>query len=425
MEDNYYEMKDLNYGQNEYNLKKDLPESPINKYSYGELLKINKEYNKQLYNAIENLVIKKKKLVLPKKDMQIINNLLLENYKYLIKLIPQTIYTVEFDNIYSISLSILNALSQAELQEIKIYQKMQRLKFMELKFQNLRINGSRNDLLKADFLLDEIENLQKDELISKKIPFVKISSILLYKAMIKFYLEDIELSQSYAFEALDILENNKNIREEENKKIEIISNILEFLVELYDLKKDFNSAISCYDKAYYLNVGKYGVNSINAQRYKRKKEEYENNLYKKKNLDNNETNFNDNEGLNMNNYEDINDFNNKKLMQGKIANAKGTAETFSFKIPVTKNIEPMIISFYALSDDYNVDRFSSELFLKNIYLDKNKLFSFYGMKEHSMQQNYFLYTDDTINDILENIRVEDNSLIVIDNPMVLTALINC
>ena len=88
-------------------------------------------------------------------------------------------------------------------------------------------------------------------------------------------------------------------------------------------------------------------------------------------------------------------------------------------------LEPMIISFYALSEDNDVDRFSSELFLKNIYLDKNKLFSFYGMNELSLQKNYFLYTDDTINDLLEDIRLVNNSTIVIDNPMVQAALINC
>ena len=57
---------------------------------------------------------------------------------------------------------------------------------------------------------------------------------------------------------------------------------------------------------------------------------------------------------------------NKKLMQGNISNAKGTTDTFSFKIPITKNIEPMIISIYALSEDFEEDRFSPELFLKNI-----------------------------------------------------------
>ena len=128
---------------------------------------------------------------------------------------------------------------------------------------------------------------------------------------------------------------------------------------------------------------------------------------------------------NFNKYNDNNEFNNKRLIRGKCKNAKGTAETFSFKIPITKNIEPMIISFYALADDYEFDRFSSELFVKNIYLDKNTLFSFYGMNEHSLQQNYFLYSDEVINDILENIRLANNSILIIENPIVQAALIKC
>ena len=184
-------------------------------------------------NTIEYLVLKKKKLIIPKKDMLVLNNLLLENYKYLADLVSKTIFTVEFDNLYYISLSILNDLSQIELQEIQLYQKLQRLKFMELKLQNLRFNGTRNDYFKADSLLDEMENIQKDQIVAPKISLIKISTILLYKAMIKFYLEDIELAENYAFEALDILERNKDIPEEGNKKIDKISNILEFLVEIY------------------------------------------------------------------------------------------------------------------------------------------------------------------------------------------------
>jgi hypothetical protein len=278
MEDNSYD--EFKHYNSEYNLKKDLPESEMNKYTYEQIYEINKEYSKQLSKTIENLVLKKKKLILPKNDMLVLNNLLLENYKYLADLVPKTILTIEFDNLYFISLSILNDLSQIDNQEIKLYQKLQRLKFMELKFQNLRFNGTRNDFLKADSLLDEMENIEKDQIVASKISLIKISTILLYKAMIKFYLEDIELAENYAFEALDILERNKDIPEEGNKKIDKISNILEFLVELYDLKRDFNSAMSCYEKLYYLNVGKYGVNSVAAQKYKRKKDEYENNINK-------------------------------------------------------------------------------------------------------------------------------------------------
>lgn len=424
MEDNSKDLQDLENNKNDNNAKFELPLSPINNYSYEKLLDLNKEYSKQLSKTIEMLVLNKKKLMLSKKDMQVLNDLFLENYKYLLLLISKPIFGVEFENLYSMSLSILSDLSQIEFPQIKQYQKLQKLKFMELKFQSLRLKDSKNDFLKADLLLDEMESIQKDPLIASKISLISISSLLFYKAITKFYLEDIDSSEKYAFKALDNLERNKSPEQEGNKKIELISNILQFLIEIYDLKKDYSSAISCYEKIYYLNVGKFGVNNANTQKFKKKKEEYENELRNGRNFNNNKNNKINNYNDNLN-YNEDNNFINKKLMEGNIANAKGTAETFSFKIPITKNIEPMIISFYALSNDDGNDRFSSELFLKNIYLDKNKLFNYYGMNEHTIQQNYFLYTDDAINDILENIRLEENSIIVIENPMVRDALINC
>ena len=408
-------------------INKDLPHSQMNNYSYGELLNLNKEYNKQLLKIIENLILEKKPLILPKNDMKIINNLLVENYNYLLQMIQNAIYKVEFHNLYLSALSILNSLSQLELKDIKIYQKKQKLKFMELKFHNLRFSGNRNDFLKAENLLEEMESIQKEKILENDITLFDISNILLYKAMTKLFLEDIDMAEEYAFEAMDLLENQKEKSIYGGKKVEKISNILDFIIEMYQLKKDYDSVISCYEKAYYLNAGKYGLNSPEALKYKQKKDEFEKNLQYQKSSYNyyNNCDYNDNY-----NYEDAfcynenNVFMNKKLMQGNISNAKGSSDTFSFKIPITKNIEPMIISFYELNDDYSDDKYNSDLFLKNIYLDKSKLFKYYGINEHCAQQNYLLYTDDTVNDIIENIRYE-NHQIIIENPMVLEALINC
>ena len=430
MEDNDYATNDYEENEIDDEREKELPKSPINKYTYGQLLKITKEYSKQLTKTIDTLVLNRKKLILSKNDMQALNNLLIENYKYLQLLLPKTIYSIEFNNLYSISLSILSDLSQIELEKIKVYQKLQKLKFMELKFQNLRFNGTRNDFIKADNLLEEMENLQKEKSMASKISLVDASLVLLYKGMVKFYLEDIELAEELALQALNNLERNKDAENEGDKKVETISNILEFLIEIYDLKKDYNSVLSCYDKAYYINLGKYGVNSPKAQKYKKIKENYQNYLNNKINFSNdNYMNQNDNDNNNQelyyNNYNNNNNFNNEQLMQGIVTNAKGTTDTFSFKIPITKNIEPMIISIYALAEDFEEDRFSPELFLKNIYLDKNALFNFYGLNEHSDQQNNFLYSDDTINDLLDKIYLEDNSTIVIENALVKSSIINC
>ena len=405
-------------------INKDLPYSQMNNYSFGELLNLNKEYDKQILKTIENLILEKKTLVLPKNDMKIINNLLQENYNYLLQIIQKPIYKLEFDNLYMVSLSILNNLSQLEPREIKIYQKKLKLKFMNLKFHNLHFSGNRNDFLNAEKLLEDIENIQKEKILENDITIIDISTILLYKGMTKFFLEDLEMAEEYALDALNLLENKKDDDKYILIKVDKISNILDFIIEIYKLKKDFDSVLSCYEKAYYLNAGKYGLNSPHALKYKFKKEEYENNLEIEQSL------FNDSI-YDMNyNYKDFyyynenNNFTNLKLMQGNISNAKGTTDTFSFKIPITKNIEPMIISFYSLNEAYLDDKFNSDLFFKNIYLDKSKLFKYYGINEHSTQQNYLLYGDEIVNDILSNIRVE-NDEIIIENPMVLDALINC
>ena len=88
----------------------------------------------------------------------------------------------------------------------------------------------------------------------------------------EFLLEDISSAEEYALYALEILENQKKGGEWGSDKI---SDILEFLVEIYDLKKDFNSVLSLYEKLYYLNAGKFGINSPQAMKYKIKKENFE------------------------------------------------------------------------------------------------------------------------------------------------------
>ena len=189
---------------------------------------------------------------------------------------------------------------------------------------------------------------------------------------------------------------------------------------MYKLKKDSDSVISCYERGYYLNAGKYGLNSPEALKYKKKKENFEKRIQK-------DTCMCCDYGCDFNEFycsSDNSDFVNQKLMQGVISNAKGTSDTFSFKIPITKSIEPMIISFYSLDDDYYDDRFNSDLFVKNIYLDKIKLFKYFGINEISEKKNFLLYTDDVVNDILSNIRIE-NEEIIVENPIVLDSLINC
>ena len=408
-------------------ISKDLPSSSINNYSYGELFNLNKAYNNQLSKTIEFLIISKLPLIIPKNDMKILNNLLKENYNYLLQIIHSSLYNLEFDNLYNISLTILNNLSQCDFKSIKIYQKLQKLKFMELKFHNLRNNGDRNDYLKADKLLDDMENIQKEKILENNITLIDKTTLLLYKAMTKFLLEDISSAEEYALYALEILENQKKGWEWGSDKI---SDILEFLVEIYDLKKDFNSVLSLYEKLYYLNAGKFGINSPQAMKYKIKKENFEYKLendyqiYFRGTQNNKSKNFNLNDSYDYYNDDSVNKGVNI-INRLNISVAKGTTDTFSFKIPITKNIEPLIISFYSVDDDYDFedDKYSPDLFLKNFYLDKNRLFEYYGINESDPQSNKFLYLDTTINELLSGIKIKNNN-IIIENPLVLDALIN-
>ena len=93
-----------------------------------------------------------------------------------------------------------------------------------------------------------MENIQKEKILENNITLIDISTILLYKAMTKFFLEDIEMAEEYAFEAMDLLENQKDKEKYGGKKADKISNILDFIIEIYQLKKDFDSVISCYEK---------------------------------------------------------------------------------------------------------------------------------------------------------------------------------
>ena len=61
-------------------------------------------------------------------------------------------------------MKILNLLGQLGQSKINLYQKLQRLKFMELKFQSLRISGREIDYSMAEQILNEMEKHQYDQI---------------------------------------------------------------------------------------------------------------------------------------------------------------------------------------------------------------------------------------------------------------------
>ena len=433
--------------QSTFSIKKDLPQTRSG-LTYESLIQMNKNYSQALSKLKNDAILSNSQLNISKSDITVLNDLLNENLDYMYILVKKPLFQVEFGNLYSISMSFLDNLRDFNQKEILLYQKLQKLKFLEMKFQSLVKKGSDEDLDKAEEILFDIEEIQKEPLILRQISLINVASIILYKGMIRFYMDDIELAEKYAVDALDLLER-KNLPEEEKeiKRIQKMSHILEFLAQIYDLKRDFKSANSCYEKAYYLNIGKYGLNHENTNEYKRKKEQYENYINQEmqrmeqdnsENYQNNNQNYNSNNipedeefyyenNQNYNDYENDkksefsnNDFVNRKLISGNISNAKGTTDTFSFKIPITKQIEPLLISIYDLPQDNEQDRFDPNLFICNMYLNKKNVFKFLQIKKN--QQNYQLYTDEALNLILEKIEVENGQIYIL-NELLNSALI--
>ena len=421
-------MEDKNnfeYGDDEYeegnDIDKNLPISQPSGQNYQGLLKINEIYTRQLSKLTKNDIKFKTKTTLPFNDMKVLNSLLKENFTYLTLLLRYKNFNIEFDNLYTISIEILNLLGQIRQSKINVYQKLQRLKFMELKYQSLRIGGREIDFSEADALLDEIEKLQYDPSLSNYLTELDISTTKLNRAFIKFCICDFYLAKEYALNTLEILDQfnplkNKKLKnnEDQEKYIKKLTQAHEFLAELYDLQKDYENALSSYEKCYYLYIGRYGINHPLIAPIKKKKELYEKKVQNMK--------------FETSKIQKENDF-ITKLKEGKIVNSKGRAETFSFMIPITKIVEPLLVSIYALPEsmyiDNNDELFSHDLFLKNLYFDKTKLFSYLGFMEGTPNENYLLYTDEALNIILEKIVVIDNKYIDFTDPLLFKICINC
>lgn len=402
-----------------------LPISQPSGENYQGLVKINEIYINQLlvldnnnnnnYNKNKN----KYSIPIPYNDMKVLNSLLKENFQYLTLLLKYKNFQVEFNNLYKISMEILNILGRIGQSKVNLYQKCQKLKFMELKFQSLRISGRDIDYAEADALLDEMERMQYDPILKNYITELDIGSLILNRALVKFCICDFNLAKEYGLNALDFFDklNKKNNlisiknKDENDKYIQKLAQTHEFLAELYDLEKDYKNALLSYEKCYYLYLGRYGINHPLVIPYKKKKE-----LYERK-----ESNMNYEKTIqeNRNILKD-------KLKSRIISNSKGRSDTFSFIVPTTEISEPLLIKIYALPKySGETEYFSSFLFLKNICFDKNKLFNYLGITDSFQRQNYMLYTDETLTLLLEKITLIDNKYITFTDNELYSIFINC
>lgn len=277
--------------------------------------------------------------------------------------------------------------------------------------------------------LEEILEVQK----YLKLPNYNIACSQFYYSILKYLNNDLEKAELYSNKSLDLLENkgndkteNKNEPNKDNKITRKMSNILEFLAELYQIKKDYNQVINCYEKAYYLNLGRYGGQNVNTEYFKTKLEILQEEIKKNQNnfsINNsivnnrseaktaqnfyvrNDSQFTGNNSINNNNYSAFN-----QTMTGNILH-KGKTDTFSFKIPTSSLYEPFLVSIYNLGKDDN-NRYLSELFVCNLCFDKNKLLKFLGENDIN---NYVFYTDENLNQILCNITLINGYVSFLDN----------
>ena len=406
-----------NYGEEANNREAYLPTSQESGLNFQSLLKLNQVYANQLLNIVSNSsknMKQKAKLILPYNDMKVLNSLIKEDFIYLFQLLKFNQFKYEFDALYAFAIKILNLLGEISYSKINLYQKIQKLKFMELKFQSLRINGTDKDFSDADNLLDEMEEILYDQTMKDYVTLLDILTLNLNRAYIKFNIYEIENAKQYALNAEEVIvrgnDNFKNNKLDEDKCQKKLAQVHEFLAELYDLQKDYEKAYESYDKCYYFYLGRYGISNPLIDAIKKKKDLFEKKKYEKLNKEKEQPN---NSLVN-------------KLKAGKITNSKGQTETFSFIVPSTKISEPLIVKIYALPKYSGyIDYFSDDLFLKNIYFDKLKLFEYFGIEDEFEQQNYILYTDDALGELLEKIIVIDNGIIQFTDPLLYSVFINC
>ena len=202
MEDKNYNYNDENEEEEPSDVDKNLPISQPSGQNYQGLFKINEIYTRQLSKLSKNDAKFKTKTSLPYNDMKVLNSLLKENFVYLTLLFRYKNCNIEFDNLYTISIEILNLLGQIGQNKVNVYQKLQKLRFMELKFQSLRISGREIDYSEADTLLDEMEKIQNDPDLSNYITELDISSTQINRAFIKFCVCDFYLAEEYALTAV-------------------------------------------------------------------------------------------------------------------------------------------------------------------------------------------------------------------------------
>ena len=271
----------------------ELPKSTLTENTYKDFTKICRAY----YNELMH-ISKSPSPSLSKEDIIVIDDLIKEISGYSSDLIKLS-YIKPAKSLIDIGLVIIDFLlkifgslpslskDNSNLVDKLSYPLSRKLLLLEANFNILfkyeynYTDGERN--------LDEIIEIQK----CLNLPSYNIASSRFYMAIIKFYQNDLEKAEKLSNEALDLLEMKGEKEKEEtntalgNRKARKMSNILEFLAELYELKKDYRKVIACYERAYYFNLGRYGGQNVNTEYFKTKLDIVNDEMKKYSSYDNN------------------------------------------------------------------------------------------------------------------------------------------
>ena len=256
--------------QQHLNKTSSLPKSPYTDNTFKDFQKICRAY----YNELMHLS-KSKTPSLSKDDIIVLDDLINELNTYANNLISNDSIK-EAKQLIDLGLVIVDFLLKifgqmtslyninTNLSEKLAYPLSLKLVLLEANF-NILFKYEKN-YSDGEKNLNEILEIQK----YLSLPKYNIASTRFYTGLICFFQNDLENAEKCTLEAISLLENDKDkehnvesSRQKENNKIRKMSNMFEFLAELYDLKKDFQNVIAFYEKAYYLNKGRYGDKNIN------------------------------------------------------------------------------------------------------------------------------------------------------------------
>ena len=388
-DDIYTTYNDLSYAIDDYikELKKiNLPLSTSSAISKEDVIVIY-DIIKEVIDSIEELV--KSELIEEAKSIIDKALLLLNEYETALNALP--IIKEEMNNNNKIDKSILA--------------KQLRLALLEHKCNIVLLIETNYE--ESDRVVKEIIEMQNE----LQLPPKCLNKYLYYMAIVKFNINNYPRARFYAEEGIELIN-----KEDSDKNIRMISYLFELLAIINTYEGHFDEAIESYQKAYYLNLGKYGSDNIYTMYYQKKCEIKKEKVHQLSNSFS--SSHEDTKKTTVPKQKEENNEDKYFLYQMTFCKGivhKGKTETYAFKIPTTELYEPFMISIYALDKNEQKDMYNSRLFVSNIFFDKEKMSRYYI---RAKTENINFYTDETLNKILKTISLEKENILLSDMNLV-------